>query len=117
MQVNQQFHGPVTNVYNVEGTLILSQDSSAEDLARELSAMRSKLEAAGLDPTTRKAAEAEIAAAEAEAASPAPKGGTIKRHLDAAAGTLESATSVASSVAGLAKTLFSMGKWAAVLLA
>jgi multidrug resistance efflux pump len=118
MKVEQHFYDRVYNVYNVEGTLILTEESRAPDLVRELIRLRAEIDQVPeLAAPTREQVKRELEAAESEAQSAQPKGAAIKAHLDNAAGTLESATSVAERAGKLATTLFSMGKWAVTLLA
>jgi chromosomal replication initiation ATPase DnaA len=117
MPFNQTF-GTVNNVYNVEGSLILTANSSPQDLAAQLAALRSEIAAmAGLPEPHRRAVESELAAAEAASAAPSPDGATIKSHLDKAGATLESAAGFAERAGAFAKTVFSVGKWAFALFA
>jgi hypothetical protein len=117
MKVEQHFYKRVQNVYNVDGTLILSAESRTPDLVREIANMRAQVAALDeLEGSTRQEVTAELAAAEAESKTAAPKGATIKAHLDSAAGALEGASGVAENAGKLAKTLFDIGKWAAALL-
>jgi hypothetical protein len=118
MPFTQNFHGTVHNVYNVEGSLILTDKSSPQDLAAQLAALRSEIAGiADLPEDHRRAVETELAAAETESAAPKPSGATIKSHLDKAGATLESAASFATRAGAFATTVFGIGKWAFALLA
>jgi len=113
MPFTQNFHGTVHNVYNVEGSLILDSRSGREDLERELAKLRAAV--AGLPElpeADRRSVETELAAAQAQSASPKPDGAAIKTHLDKAGTTLESATNVVAKAGAFAKTVFGIGTWA-----
>lgn len=116
MKLTQNFHGSVGNVYNVDGTLILSADSKAPDLIRELVSVRAQIAALpGLAAPVRQQVESSLDAATAEGQAGRPNGTTIKAHLDSAAGTLDSATEVAERASKLAGVLGGIGKWAVAL--
>lgn len=117
MQITQNFHAEVRNVCNVEGTLILNENSGPDDLARRLGELRSQMiQLPELPPAEKNLAETQIKAAEAEAAKPAPDKKTIKQHLDGAASTIGSVAGVAKSVRDLAGVLVSAGAWAMTIL-
>lgn len=117
MAFNQTYHR-VERVYNVEGTLILSDRSDGADLAAQLANIRQELaRQPDIPEPDRQRIETELNAAETEAAAPKPAGAQIKTHLDRAATTLESAAGAADKAGRLAKTLFDIGKWALTILA
>jgi len=112
-----QTYQSVTNVYNVEGTLVLTAQSKPDDLAQQIAAVRAALAAEpALDAPTRAQAAAELDKAEAASKAEKPDGTTIKGHLESAGKMLTSAASVASGAATIAKTLFALGTWAAAVL-
>lgn len=112
----QHFHGPVYNVYNVNGDLILTEGSTAADLARELRMLRSQVEALTELQTPKGAAVKAIDTAIAEAEKPIPRGSEIRKHLEAAASTIEKTQGIADKGLKLAETLLKIGKWAVALL-
>lgn len=113
-----QTYGHVNQVNNVEGTLNLTQNSDAGDLAAEIARIREEIaRQPELPPPDRQRVEAELAAAEAQATTPQPSGTTIKGHLDNAATALQGAAGVADSAGRLAKTLVNIGKWAVTAFA
>lgn len=118
MGFNQQYQGPIQNVYNVEGNLVLSGNSAAPDLVRQLTTLQQEIASLkGLDTAAHKVIEGEVVAAEAEGRSADPDGDLIKTHLEKAAGILEGASGVAERGGKLVKTLVDVGKWAAATLA
>jgi hypothetical protein len=118
MAFNLTFNAPVTNVYNVEGTLILNSQSNATDMTQQLAAIREEIRTLPDVPAEqRQAVETELAAAEAEGAAQRPRGEVIKTHLETAADTLERAKTVAEKAGAFARTLVNIAKWAAVILA
>ena len=113
----QHFHGPVENVYNVNGDLILSKSSTAPDLARELKTLRAQVaELPKLDAPAKETTVKAVDAAIEEAQKPKPQKIEIQKHLDTAASTIEKTQGVADKGLKLAETLLKIGKWAAVML-
>jgi len=127
MPFTQNFYGSIgtqANIENLNGTLtingtqVLTANSDAKDLARQLKNLVAAVEGlSGADAETKTKAAAEITAAEQEAQSDKPRGDTIKDHLDKASGTLKSAAETTSSAFSLAKVLLEVGKWAIAIFA
>lgn len=125
MPFTQNYYGSIgtnANIESVSGTLtingreVLTANSSAQDLGKQLKDLLAAVEGlSGVDEQTKAKIAAEINAAEKEAKSDEPNGGTIKDHLDKASGTLKSATDTASNAFSLAKVLLEVGKWAVAI--
>ena len=116
MQLTQHFHGPVHNVYNVDGNLILSSESKAPDLIREIENLRAAVAALpALAQPARETIDARLTAAKTEGNAPRPRGATLKTDLDDAAAILKGATGAAEQAGKLAKTLGDIGEWAKTL--
>jgi hypothetical protein len=118
MSFSQTFNGPVNNVYNIEGDLILGPSSGIADFRSQLVTVSSQIDHdAKLDPSVKEAASAEVQAAHTEAQSVKPDASVIKSHLDKAADAVKSASALTVSAGALAKTLFDLGTWAVHALA
>jgi hypothetical protein len=113
MPFSQQFNGPVNNVYNVEGSLILGPNSGVDDFKQQLVNVGKQIDHdSALDSSVRKKVASELSAAHAEASSKKPDGSTVKSHLDKAAAVVESASKLTVKTGALAKTLVALGTWA-----
>lgn len=113
----QHFIGPVENVYNVNGDLLLSKTSNAADVKRELKKLRMQLEELReLDANAKETSVRAVEEAIEETQKPKPKAIEIKKHLDTAASAIEKTQGIADNGLKLAKTLFNIGKWAVALL-
>jgi hypothetical protein len=118
MPFTQTYHGPIHEVYNVDGTLMLNRSSGPPDLAQSLTRVKADLAALpDLPPKDRQKIEASIDSALTEAKSGKPDGETIKARLDGAAEAVRSAAGFAESGQKLAETIIAIGKWAALFLA
>ena len=113
----QHFHGPVENVYNVNGDLILTKGSTATDVARELKTLRTEIaEFKELGAPAKEASVKAIDAAITETQKPKPQPIEIQKHLDTAASAIEKTQGIADKGLKLAETLLKIGKWVVALL-
>jgi len=123
MAIVQNFYGSIGTsvaIENLHGDLrigtraILTKQSTAEDVDRQLSDIRSAVTVLpNIENATRDKVIADIDAAKHEAASEKPRGTEIQINLNNAAATLQSVTTTASNAFSLAKVLLEIGKWAA----
>ena len=122
MNVNNVFNAPVTNAItaetvHLEGQVVLTSESKAADLARQLAAIRDKVsEIDHLDDNEKARAAENIDAAEEEARADKPDGDVIQKNLARASEILKSTSATITGTAALATTLYEMGTWAANLL-
>ena len=115
---SQNFYGKVHNVYNVNGDLILSDQSDISDMARELKALRDQLaDEPSVSKKVRERAVSEIETAIEESRSAKPEAPKIQQWLESAANTLKGAQGVGKSALDLAKTIGAVAEWAKLVLA
>src|SRR3954447_22044805 len=115
--------GTQANVGTNTGSLNVGAASTPADMAATIASLKREIaDLAGLQPGAREQIEAALDAA--SGVSPSPEKAEVKAKLDQAGNTLagaaaqlEGADNAAQKALGLAKTIFSIGKWVVGALA
>ena len=105
------------DVYNVAGDLLLTKESSKEDLAAAVAAVRAELSGlANLPDEDRREIDQELAAAADEAIKPEAEPDRIKSRLERVRDRLESLDGIAAGALNVAKTAGRIAAWVGAFL-
>jgi hypothetical protein len=114
----QTFHGPVQNVYNVNGDLLLSPQSSTPDFQKTLQELKRQIDGLlELDPERRKELSADLDAAARETAREKPAKGVIVARLSTVQAMLEATKETVKGAWDVAKIVAQAAAWAAAFFA
>lgn len=116
MGFKQEYHH-VVNVYNINGDLILSAESTREDLAEQLQRIKKELsELPGLPSSTRDQVAAALDEAAKASRSQTPDKKGIADKINNAGTLIEKTSGIAENAIKLAKTLFTIASWVGTVL-